>query len=127
LEAEIRDHEGEESSYKVRHFGFQNSLHECAAKGRKNDNYAYQLAKFHVLIGRIPANPFPSTGFSQPQPRRSAISRSSSRRVSNFSPDASILSLIRRSSLPSFETAGFAFAPFFRSATLLVVVGMTSL
>jgi len=58
--------------------------------------------------------------------RRSATSRSSSRRVSIFSPDASILSLIRRRSLPSFDTAGFTLWPFFGAAALSVALAMPS-
>jgi hypothetical protein len=48
--------------------------------------------------------------------RRLVISRSSSRRVSGFSPDAAIFSAIRRSSRPSLDTAGFAMLPFFRDS-----------
>ncbi len=43
-----------------------------------------------------------------------------------FSPDAAILSLSRRRSLPSFDTTGFALWPFFRAVALSVALAMTS-
>ena len=67
-----------------------------------------------------------SSGAQKFPARRFAISRSSSRRVSGFSPDAAILSLIRRRSLPSFDTTGFALWPFFWAAALSVALAMTT-
>ena len=57
--------------------------------------------------------------------RRSAISRSSSLRLSIFSPDAWIFSLIRRRSLPSFDTPGFVLGPLFIVGGLSTVLAMT--
>ena len=57
-----------------------------------------------------------SSGVQKLPARRSAISRSSSRRVSGFSPDTAICSAIRRRSRPSFDTGGFALWRFLRDA-----------
>jgi len=55
-----------------------------------------------------------SSGVQKLPVRRLAISRSSSRRVSGFSPDAAIFSAIRRTSRPSLDTGAFGLLPFLR-------------